>query len=72
VKRFLGMLVSVGTMVVLLSTLTGCPDTKTKTTDTKKVDVEKTDTGTKKTTEEKKTEETKKKRQLKGPSHLRT
>jgi len=61
VKRFLGVLVSVGAMVVLLGTLTGCPDTKTKTTDTKKVEVEKTDSGTKKTTEEKKTEETKKK-----------
>jgi hypothetical protein len=61
VKQFLGMLFSVGAMVVLLGTLTGCPDTKTKTTDVKKTEVEKKDSGTKTTTEEKKVEETKKK-----------
>ncbi len=59
-KRFLGILVSVGAMGVLLGSLTGCPDGKTKTTDTKKVEVEKKDDVTKKTTEEKKVEETKK------------
>jgi len=58
VKRFLGLLVSVGAMIVLLGGLTGCPDTK-KTTDKKTVTEEKKDDATKKTTEEKKTESTK-------------
>jgi len=54
---------SISTFMVLgmLFVLTGCPDTKTKTTDTKATVTEKKDNTTTKTTEEKKVEETKKK-----------
>jgi hypothetical protein len=57
VKRFLGMLISVGAMIVLLGGLTGCPDSGKKTTEKKTETVEKKDTGTKTTTEDKKVEE---------------
>jgi len=46
-------------MAGLLLATTGCPDSKTKTTDTKKTVEDKKDNVTQKTTEEKKTEETK-------------
>jgi hypothetical protein len=60
VKRFLGTLFSVGAMVVLLGTLTGCPAEVKKTTDKKTETIETKDKTTTKTTEDKKVEETKK------------